>query len=538
MAALPMALQPGARIGSYDVIAALGAGGMGEVYRARDTRLGRDVAIKILPETLADDPERLARFEREAKTLAQLNHPNIAHLHGFEDAVGTRALVMELVEGEDLSARIARGPIALDEALAIARQIADALAAAHDAGIVHRDLKPANIKVRDDGTVKVLDFGLAKAMDPATGIRPPSPGFGGTGSAEDRPNSPTITTPAMTAAGVVLGTAAYMSPEQAKGRPVDKRADIWAFGCVLYEMVSGRRAFAGDDVSDTFAAILKIDPDLTGVPQTIRPLLASCLERDPRRRLRDIGDAWRLIAAIPNTTDAPADRRRSPAYLSWSLAAVGLSAFAVISLIHFRESPAPVDPVSFQIASPTGNEFDIYFVLSPDGRRIAFTTHDDRGTIRLWVRDLRTLEVRSLPGTEGAWRPFWSPDGRFLGLAVANQLKKIDIAGGTPQTLCELPHSVGTGSWNSDDVILIGSRGAGTAITGDSTLGIYRVSASGGSPVRVSIVDASRRETFHSFPFFLSDRRHFLFLRGAAAGADRVVAVGSIDANPDQQSQN
>ena len=283
-----MPFATGTRLGAYEILTLLGSGGMGEVYRARDTKLDREVAIKILPELFVSDPERVARFQREAKTLAALNHPNIAHIHGLEESGGARALVMELVEGEDLAQRIARGAIPIDEALSIAKQLADALEAAHEQGIIHRDLKPANIKVRSDGTVKVLDFGLAKATEPASG------------ASHDVTNSPTVTTPAMmTGVGVILGTAAYMSPEQAKGRPADKRSDVWAFGCVLYEMLTAKRAFEGDDVSDTLAAVLRGQPDWSALPadlsEPIRLLLYRCLEKDRSRRTSDIGVARFLI---------------------------------------------------------------------------------------------------------------------------------------------------------------------------------------------------------------------------------------------------
>ena len=281
-----MALSPGARLGPYEILSLLGEGGMGQVYRARDTQLAREVAVKVLPDAFAADSDRLMRFEREAKALATLNHSNIAQVYGLETSGASRAIVMELVEGEDLAARLHRWPVPLDEALGIARQIADALEAAHDAGIVHRDLKPANIKVRSDGTVKVLDFGLAKAIETATGSQP---------SAAELSYSPTITSPAMTRAGVILGTAAYMAPEQAKGRPVDKRADIWAFGCVVYEMLTGRRAFPGDDLTDTLTAIMRDEPAWDALPPntppSVRQLLARCLVKDPRQRLRDVGDA-------------------------------------------------------------------------------------------------------------------------------------------------------------------------------------------------------------------------------------------------------
>ncbi len=281
----PTRLKAGFRLGPYDVLSELGAGGMGEVYRARDTKLGRHVAIKVLPMAFAADADRLARFESEARTLASLNHPNIAIIHGLEQAGDVCALVMELVEGEDLSEHIARGPIPLAEALPIAKQIADALDAAHEKGIVHRDLKPGNVMVRSDGTVKVLDFGLAK-------IEP------GTSSATDPANSPTVTLQ-RTREGGILGTAAYMAPEQARGKRVDKRADIWAFGAVFYEMLTGRCAFGGEDVSSIIAAVIQSEPQWDGVPAQARRLIESCLEKDPRKRLRDIGDAWKLLGAIP-----------------------------------------------------------------------------------------------------------------------------------------------------------------------------------------------------------------------------------------------
>ena len=278
-----MAIGPGARIGPYEVTALLGEGGMGKVWRAHHTALKRDDALKVLPDAFASDPERLARFQREAQVLASLNHPNIAHVYGLEESDGTKALVMELVEGPTLADRLAEGPIPVDEALAIAKQIAEALEAAHDQGIIHRDLKPANIKVRSDGTVKVLDFGLAKATEPTGAL---SSGLS---------QSPTITTPAMTRAGLILGTAAYMSPEQAKGKPADKRSDIWAFGCVLFEMLTGKRAFEGDDVSDTLAAVLKSDPDWAALPRDVPPLIRTlirrCLEKDRKRRASDVSTA-------------------------------------------------------------------------------------------------------------------------------------------------------------------------------------------------------------------------------------------------------
>jgi serine/threonine protein kinase/Tol biopolymer transport system component len=509
-----MPLTIGARVGHYEVTGQIGAGGMGEVYRARDTKLDRDVALKILPDIFVADPERRARFAREAKTLAALNHPNVAQIFGVEESGATSALAMELVDGEDLSERIKRGPIPYDEAIALARQIGQALEAAHDQGIVHRDLKPANIKLRDDGTVKVLDFGLAKALEQQSAIVNQQ-----SGSVE---NSPTITSPAMTLRGVILGTAAYMAPEQAKGKAVDKRADIWAFGCVLYEMLTGRRAFSGDDVSETLASVLKSDTDWTGVPPQARRLIGKCLEKDPRKRLRDIADAWDLIddAAIP----APVPARRQ--FLPWALVCVLLVSTIGLAFVHFTEAPAAPPSARFQIEPPPGHSFDIYMALSSDGRRLAFTTRDASGTIHLWVRDLGSLEARRLPGTEGAWSPFWSPDGKYLAFAVDRTLKKIDVSGGPPQTLGTAEAQVGLGAWNSDGTIIFGTRGLGP---------VRRIAATGGTPTAITAVDSSRGETFHSFPVFLPDGRHFLYIRQSGDAANQGVYIGDLETAPDLQ---
>ncbi len=422
---------------------------------------------------------------------------------------------MELVEGEDLAKRLKRGPIPLDDALAIARQIADALAAAHEQGIVHRDLKPANIKVRDDGTVKVLDFGLAKALE-STGST------GGSGSQADAVlNSPTITTPAMTMHGMILGTAAYMAPEQAKGKPVDKRADIWAFGCVLYEMVSGRRAFQGDDVSDTLASVLRAEVEWSVVPASIERLLKKCLERDPRRRLHDIADAWDLIDTAPAATVV----HRQRWWMGWIAAAALALTTAVLAFVHFTEPALPREMARFQLQPPADQTFDIYVAVAPNGRRLAFTARDNKGIVRLWVRDLDSLDARVLPGTEGAWSPFWSPDSRLIAFADERLLKKIDPAGGLPQTVCQSPALVGIGTWNQEGTILYGTRGAGS---------IWRVSAAGGDPAAVTAYDP--RSGFHSFPTFLPDGRRFLYVRQSADAAQQGIYAGSIDVPPADQS--
>ncbi len=402
-----MSLTPGTRIGAYEILAAIGAGGMGEVYRARDANLGRDVAIKVLPETFARDPERMARLGREAKVLASLNHPNIASIYGVEISGDSRALIMELADGPTLADRIKEGPIPVEEALRIARQIADALEYAHEHGIVHRDLKPANIKVSRDDAVKVLDFGLAKAIE-------------GDASSMDMGNSPTLTDMA-TMQGVLLGTAAYMSPEQAKAKPVDRRADIWAFGCVLYEMLTGQMACQGDSVADTLAAVLKNEPDWTQLPKEtpahVRVLLQRCLQKDPKQRLQAIGEARISLdealagAAEPNATSttpmaSPFWRRSLP----WAVTLAVAIAFAAFAFVHSGEkAAAPARLMRFEIPLPpkvtlTGDD---EFALSPDGTQLAFYAEGSDGVPRLWVRPLASLTARPLPGTENSPGPFF-----------------------------------------------------------------------------------------------------------------------------------
>ncbi len=455
-----MSLPPGTRVGPYQVVSPLGKGGMGEVYRARDTELDRDVALKVLPSSVAADPDRLMRFEREAKTLAALNHPHIAHIFGVAQADGVRTLAMELVEGEDLSQRIARGAIPYAEAVAIARQIADALEAAHDSGIVHRDLKPANIKVRDDGVVKVLDFGLAKAIDQGSGI-----GDRGSGSA----NSPTITSPAMTMAGVILGTATYMSPEQAKGKPVDRRADIWAFGCVLYEMLAGRRAFDGDDVSETLATIIKGEPDWSklpaGCPPSVHRLLRRCLQKDPAHRLKHIGDARFDLEDDSRPITAVAGSTRGWARVGWLLG--GVAATTAAALFLWPAPPSPDAVVSFAIPLPAtlplrNTTGGLGLALSPDGRTLVYTATNER----LVLRRLDSPDLIQLPvlGTN----PFFSPDSKWLGYFDAGHLKKVNLAGGPPVTICATVP--GRATWGDD----------GTIVIGTVTSGLWRVADGGG----------------------------------------------------------
>jgi Tol biopolymer transport system component len=423
-----MPLTPATRLGPYEITAKIGEGGMGEVYRARDTTLDRDVALKVLLDSFAHDPDRLARFEREAKLLASLNHPHIAQIYGLEVSGTTSALVMELVDGLTLADRIAQGPLPLDEALAIARQIADALAAAHDQGIVHRDLKPANIKLRSDGTVKVLDFGLAKFAEAASSSGPGGPGA--------MTISPTITSPAMTQVGIILGTAAYMSPEQARGRPVDRRADIWAFGVILFEMFVGSRPFSGDDITETLASIVKDQPDLHRVPHRVRRLLGRCLEKDPRRRLRDIGDAWDLLddattpAPIP-TTPAPTRLRVVP----WAIAGVFALIAAGLATAHFR-GPAATPPaaVRFQIsaAQQAGNATP---AISPDGRHIVYQAGN-----RIFVRDLDAVAPRLLTTTESiVLLAGVAVDDDTVQFVAPDGLRQVSLQGGQSTLVLSIP---------------------------------------------------------------------------------------------------
>jgi Tol biopolymer transport system component/predicted Ser/Thr protein kinase len=503
-----MSLRPGDRLGPYEVLAAIGAGGMGEVFRGRDTRLDRDVAIKVLPDAVARDPERLARFEREAKTLAALNHPNVAQIYGLEGG----ALAMEFVEGEDLSARISRGPVPVDEAVAIAAQIADALEAAHELGIIHRDLKPSNIRVREDGAVKVLDFGLAKALaSPSTLL--------------DAQSSPTITSPALTELGVVLGTAAYMAPEQARGKRVDRRADIWAFGAVLYEMVTGRRPFEGETVTESLAAVLKSEPDLAPVPAALRRLLRSCLEKDPKKRLRDIGDWRRQLDDPAHATAAGATQRP---WLAWSVAAAVAIAAAALAIVHFGETSATSQSVVFQIQAPPGNTLGLGLAISPDGRRIAFTARDKDNVLRLWIRDVDALEARAIPGTEGVVSIFWSPDGKFVGFTVGAAMKKVALEGGPVLPICTVASANGMGSatWSREGVIVFGGTTASV---------IRQVSESGGPVTALTTLDQERAELVHGIPAFLPDGRHFLYTRVTGDEATAGVFIGESNRKPEDQ---
>ena len=497
-----LALTPGTRLGVYEVIAPIGEGGMGQVYRATDTTLGRQVAIKILPDAFASDPDRMARFEREAKTLGSLNHPHIAAIYGFEKSAAMHALVMELVEGDDLAQRIARGAIPLDEALPIAKQIADALEAAHEQGIIHRDLKPANIKIRPDGTVKVLDFGLAKPMD------------GGSGESGGRENSPTLTARA-TQMGMIIGTAAYMAPEQAKGKSVDQRADIWAFGVVLYEMLTGRRAFEGDDISEVLASVLKTAPDLNVVPADVSPsvrrLLRRCLEKDPRKRLSAIGDARLELDEIeppaPAVPAPTAPARRSRIALLWPLA-TGIAITAAVAALMWPSSRQTTDTGVTRLSMVAPQGADIYpdsaeVAISPDGRMVAFVVGNSAtlSTSQLWIRSLDTIAARRVEAGDGAHLPFWSPDSRSVGFGADGKLKTLSVTGGRADVICNATNFRG-GAWNAAGIIVFAAEAGGP---------LYRVPAGGGEPTAVTTLDAARKESAHRFPIFLPDGEHFLF---------------------------
>jgi Tol biopolymer transport system component len=525
-------------LGHYEVTAFLGKGGMGEVYRARDLKLGREVALKLLPPDFARDPERLARFRREARVLASLQHPNIASIFGLEEADGQMFLAMELAEGTDLSQRIQEGPVPEEEALEIGRQLAAGLEEAHERHVVHRDLKPANVKVSSEGKVKILDFGLARAF------------VGETSEEEALENSPTITA-ALTGGGVILGTAAYMSPEQARGKKVDRRADIWAFGVILFELLSGGRVFEGDTVSDTLAAVLRAPIEWDRLPKATSPgmrlLLERCLERDPRRRLRDVGEARIFleegakdssILAAPSLSglsraegDTAGWRRGLPlwaAILGGLVLAVGGTALGWKVLGR----PAPPRVLNLTVPPPPGGSFDLSgtdpgpVALSPDGTMMAYAARDASGPVTLHLRRLDSPEATVITGTTDAVYPFWSPDSRYIGFASDGKLKKVAVSGGPPVTLCPASNMKG-GTWNRDDVILFAP---------DHKSGIHRVPASGGTAVEITTINTDEGENSHREPRFLPDGRRFLFLARMipAKNDSNRVYIGSLDGSPPQ----
>ncbi|MCM2314124.1 MAG: serine/threonine-protein kinase [Thermoanaerobaculia bacterium] len=516
-----MSIESGTSLAHYEVTSPLGKGGMGEVFRARDTKLGREVAIKILPEEFTKDAERLARFDREAKLLASLNHPNVAAIHGFEDVSGRKFLVMELAHGETLADRIRRGPLPVEEAIAIAKPIALALEAAHDRGIIHRDLKPANVMVDEDGLVKVLDFGLAKALDVDE-------------ESTDVTNSPTMVRVA-SHSGVILGTAAYMSPEQAKGKRVDRRADIWAYGVVLYEMLTGERIFGGETVSDSLARVIMSEPDYSklpaGTPPHVRTLLERCLVKDPKQRLQAIGEARialesgasTAVATTPTAIAGTAAKKRGAAgALPWVIAA--LLGVALVAAVLLRK-PEPKLVWKSTISAPEGTVVQLNpafpggVALSPDGRRIAFSALDASGKTQLYVRDLDQGAARPLAGTDRAQYPFFSPDSRWVAFFTQadRTLKKIDTTGGPPVTLCTVQDGKG-GSWGADDVIIFAPAASTT---------LMRVAATGGEPVEITKFGKS--EDSHRQPRFLPDGRRFLYFARNTDPKESAVRLGSLD---------
>ncbi len=539
---MPPTLTPGTRLGPFEIVSSLGEGGMGAVYRARDTKLGRDVAIKVLLPAVANDPERLARFQREAQVLASLNHPHIAAIYGLESVrsggssdASAMALVLELVEGptladliaaraagsKDPALRTAGGGIPFEEALPIARQIAEALEAAHEQGIVHRDLKPANIKNREDGTVKVLDFGLAKALSPAAG---PTPSMS---------QSPTMTTPAMTAAGMILGTAAYMSPEQARGKAVDKRADIWAFGVVLFEMLSGTRAFGGEDISEVLGSVLKLEPEWNALPADlpapVRRLLKRCLEKDPKKRLRDLAEGLlqmeeALTTPAPSATIAARDVRA----LSRSTILMGVACLIVACgatgafVWNLRPSPAP-QPVSRLVVPLPPDERLLRsrstIAFSPDGTQLAYIGGADTGR-QIYTRALDTFEIKPLAGTAGAQDLFFSPEGQSIGFFAAGKLKKISVAGGAVQDVCE--SNVVGGTWGANDTIVF-----------SAATGLSQVSAAGGEPRVLTTLKPG--ETGHRWPRFLPDGKTIFYaIVTGRSLEDTQIAVHRLDTGEDR----
>ncbi len=518
------------QIGQFSVEGEIGRGGMGVVFRGRDSRLGRAVAIKALTADVAADPERLARFEREARLLASLHHPNVATVFGLEDHNGSRYLVMEFVDGRTLSDMLGEGPLPVDEALAICAQVAAGVEAAHEAGVIHRDLKPGNVIVSPDGKAKVLDFGLAKETAPARGS-----------SSAVLTQSPTqtfsLTGPA-TAAGRVLGTPGYLSPEQARGKTLDKRTDIWSFGCVLYECLTGRRAFGGETISDSIAATLEREPDWSALPARtplgVRALLERCLAKDAGRRLRDVGDArlelqraidtraWTTGSMAAVTGRSAGGRWRGAAVAAMMLLVGAALGAAIWARMGASSRGHNVGTVRLSLLPSGSLEIDpdpVFTAISPDGTQVVFRATEAEGTARLWLRPLASNAAHPIQGTEEGDCPFWSPDGRFIGFFAGGKLKKIAATGGVPQVLCDAPDPRG-GSWNEGDMIAFAPTSNGP---------LLRIAATGGTPSPLTSLDSSKGETGHRFPCFLPGGKHFLFVALPPHDRDYGVFVASLD---------
>jgi len=516
----------GTKLAHYEITSHLGSGGMGDVYQATDSKLGRSVAVKFLPESFAHDADRVARFEREARVLASLNHPNIAAIYGLEEARDKKFLVMELVSGETLAERIRRGPIPLDDALIIAKQIAEALEAAHERGIVHRDLKPANIKVTTDGKVKVLDFGLAKGYGQQDASSPMLS------------NSPTVGSAVATNAGIILGTAAYMSPEQVLGKLVDRRTDVWAFGVVLYEMLSGERLHQGESVQELMASVLKDEPDMKKVSPRVHRMLKRCLQKDPNNRLRHVGDVMSLVddadVSMPSTGAASTVAEKISPRMKWLWPAIAFVTIAAAAALYWAvwRTPTASQAVRFEVGPAPGMTFNpgAYMFVSPNGRWMVFPAIGETGPTRLWLRALDGVDVRPLSGTEApgiASPASFTHDSRWVLFAYGSGLKKVDVQGGPPQTIAaEFPGSLNGATSNSGGIILAGSSTPGNPI--------FRAYAAGGAITPATALTAG--EEGHRFPQFLPDEKHFLYFRASSDAAKTGIYVGDIGVKPTEQS--
>ena len=520
-----MALSPGTRLGPYEILALLGAGGMGEVYRARDSPLRRDVAIKVLRSAFSVDVDRLHRFEQEARAAAALNHPNILAVYDIGTDADAPFIVSELLEGETLRERLNGGALSVRKATDYGSQIVRGLAAAHEKGITHRDLKPENVFITTDNRVKILDFGLAKLTQDQPALAPASA---------------LPTTPSPTQPGVVLGTVGYMAPEQVRGLAVDPRADLFTFGAILYELLSGLRAFRRDTAPETMTALLNENrPELPAgrtVPPALARIVDRCLEKSPSARFQTASD---LAFALDGVSDAsgsapaisasPRAARRMRESIPWAIAALLLLTLAPVAYQHVRERSVAPRPMRFQIPPTVGMSDSGVIGLSPDGRQLAFVGLGSDGILRLWIRAMDSLNVRPLPGSETAIGPpfSWSPDGRFIAFDAGGKLKKLDVSGGPPQTLCDLPGTAVGGSWNRDGDIIIGNAPGG----------LLRVRETGGAASPLTVLDPSRNEDFHLMPSFLPDGRHFVYLRVSARTPEMSgTYIGTLDAKPEEQS--